>query len=141
MWNQAFRKEQWILNSVNYDMTESYGFMNWVVNKTINVKNKWTTKAKVTKYFSISENEFTSTKTRRELFKNTFFYLWDLQKKKNTYVDNSNFKYIYMNYAAPEYKDIWGWEYQEVTPKNAINFWYAFAKLAWEYEFTERQAC
>jgi len=123
--NQGFRKAEYILPFVTYDMTESY--ITTDVRKKIKVQltqKGWVDSVMVTNYYPIYEDS----KELKDSLK--FIDLLSQYKKKYKKFGFKNF--IYLNYLAPEYKKVYESSllYKMVKPKNGIYFSYAMAKLA-----------
>lgn len=119
--NQAFRDNE-LLASVDYDMTESYITSVKKLNTAITLKGKGKVQSiDLTRYYPIYAN---STTIEDSL---NFLNLLDSYKKK---YKKSGFKnFIYMNYLAPKYVEISKNIYKETEPKNAIYYGYAMGKL------------
>ncbi len=123
--NQGFRKAEYILPFVAYDMTESY--ITTDVRKKIKIQltqKGWVDSVMVTNYYPIYEDS----KDIRDSLK--FIDLLCVYKKKYKKTGFKNF--IYLNYLAPEYRKVYESSllYKMVKPKNGIYFSYAMAKLA-----------
>jgi len=123
--NQGFRKAEYILPFVQYDMTESY--ITTDVRKKIKIQlteKGWVNSVMVTNYYPIYEGS----KDLKDSLK--FIDLLSQYKKKYKKFGFKNF--IYLNYLAPEYKKMYesSLVYKMIKPKNGIYFSYAMAKLA-----------
>ncbi len=130
--NQAFRKKKYLLKYTTYDMTESYITTNIYKNIKIQLVEKgWIDKIETTNYYPIYKNSQTIKDSLH------FINLLTLYKKKYKKYGFKNF--IYINYAAPQYKKIYDSTslYETIKPKNAIYFNYAMAKLTNNIVYTE----
>ena len=122
--NQAFRKHQYLLPFVSYDMTESYITTDKEITKKLQIQNKgWVDKISVTNYFPIYENSHT--------LEDSLHFIDLLTRYKKEYKKYGFKNFIYMNYLAPVYKKVYASSllYREEKPKNGIYFSYAMAKL------------
>jgi len=122
--NQGFRKAEYILPFVNYDMTESY--ITTDVRKKIKIElaqKGWVNSVMVTNYYPIYEDS--------KDIKDSLKFIDFLSKYKKKYKKFGFKNFIYLNYLAPEYKKVYESRllYKMVKPKNGIYFSYAMAKL------------
>jgi len=123
--NQGFRKAQYILPFVQYDMTESYITTDKKKKLKIQLMQKgWVDSVAVTDYYPIYND---STKITDSL---KFIDMLSAYRKKYKKFGFKNF--IYLNYLAPEYEKVYESSllYAMRKPKNGIYFSYAMAKLA-----------
>jgi len=118
--NQAFRDES-LLSSVDYDMTESYITTVKKLKKPIILDGKNRTSIDLTRYYPIYANSHSIDDSL------SFLNLLDSYKKK--YKKDGFKNFIYMNYLAPKYIEISSNSYKSITPKNAIYYGYAMGKL------------
>ncbi len=127
--NQAFRNPG-ILAWVDYDMTESYGTGSEYLGKVLRVEGRGVVEVPQTLYYPVSPDPL------RGSLKDTLQYLdylWKLRKKAPVSFKN----FIYLNYAAPEFKEVSPGLYRALTPRNAIFFGYCVAKLRGFISYTE----
>jgi len=122
--NQAFRKHQYLLPFISYDMTESY------ITTTKHIKQKiqiqgigWIDSVAVSNYYPIYKNSHT--------LQDSLHYINLLTRYKEEYKKDGFKNFIYLNYLAPVYKKVYASSllYREEKPKNGIYFSYAMAKL------------
>ncbi len=118
--NQAFRDDS-LLASVDYDMTESYITTIKKLKKSIILEDKNVTMVDVTRYYPIYANSHTIDDSL------SFINLLESYKKK--YKKDGFKNFIYMNYLAPKYIEVLPNRYKETEPKNAIYYGYAMGKL------------
>ena len=128
--NQAFRDDA-LLVSVDYDMTESYITTIKKLKKSIIVADKNVTTIDLTRYYPIYANSHTIDDSL------SFLNLLDRYKKK--YKKNGFKNFIYMNYIAPKYIQVSANTYKAVKPKNAIYYGYAMGKLTASIVYGEVQ--
>ena len=135
--NQGFRREQYILPTTNYDMTESYGTDYTYVDSLVYVRGLGTVnRIPVTKFYAVSEDEFVGS------IGDHLHYLNVLLDVSHEYGRDRFEKIIYMNYAAPKF--VYSGEYVDSLPeiipqkpRSAIYFGYCLAKLGAQIAYTE----
>jgi hypothetical protein len=123
--NQGFRKAEYILPFVQYDMTESYITTDVAKKMKIQLFQKgWVDSVMTTNYYPIYKDSHTLKDSLK------FIDLLSGYRKKYKKFGFKNF--IYLNYLAPEYEKIYASSqlYKMKKPKNGIYFSYAMAKLA-----------
>ena len=127
--NQAFRHHKYLLPFIKYDMTESYGTTDKYIKNRIQILNKgFVDKVPITDYYPIDGS-----------LKGSLFYLNLLTKYKKLYKNKGFQNFIYLNYLAPDYKQIYPNQplYKEIKPKNGIYFAFALAKLTDNIVYSE----
>ena len=128
--NQAFRDDA-LLASVDYDMTESYITTVEKLKKSIILADKNVTTVDITRYYPIYAHSDTIDDSL------SFLNLLDSYKKK--YKKDGFKNFIYMNYLAPKYIKVASHRYEEIKPKNAIYYGYAMGKLTGSIVYGEVQ--
>ncbi len=127
--NQGFRNPA-VLTFVDYDMTESYGTGSEYFGKVLRVEGRGVVSIPQTVYYPVSPDPLKGS------LKDTLFYLdylWNLKLKAGGRFKN----FIYMNYAAPEFREVSPGLYRATFPKGAIFFGYSVAKLRGFISYTE----
>ncbi|NOX16598.1 MAG: hypothetical protein GXP61_11375 [Epsilonproteobacteria bacterium] len=130
--NQAFRKDNFLLPFVDYDMTESYITTDKNIKKKIQILGKgWVENIPITNYYPIHSNSHS--------LKDSLHFINLLTAYKRKYKKYGFKNFIYMNYLAPEYRKIYKALplYKMVKPKNGIYFSYAMAKLTNNFVYAE----
>ena len=128
--NQAFRHHKYLLQFIQYDMTESYITALEYKKQRMMIENKgMVEKIGVTNYYPIDNKSL----------KATLKYIDLLTKYKEKYKKYGFKNFIYLNYLAPEYKQIYPMRplYKELSPKNGIFFAFAMAKLTDNIVYSE----
>ncbi|NPA54432.1 MAG: hypothetical protein GXO21_07175 [Aquificae bacterium] len=141
--NQGFRKAQYHLPVVDYDMTESYITTDYSLSKQAWIEYKddqgKTVLEKIdipiTAYYPVSEDILNGS------LEDTAYYIDYLNSLKKQYGGNNFKKFVYVNYVAPDLEKIGEKEnlpvYKAVVPKNALFFSYAMGKISGEIVYTE----
>lgn len=128
--NQGFRNPD-VLKWVDYDMTESYGTGCEYFGRVINVEGMGPVEVPQTVYYPVSNNYFSGS------LQDSLYYLDYLWKLLVRFKDGRLKNFIYMNYAAPLFRETNPGVYRPYQPKNAIFYGYALAKLRNFVSYTE----
>ncbi len=129
--NQGYRNAKNVLPYADYDMAESYAVDYFYPGKKIRVKGYGEIDMPQTLYFPVSPDGHPS-------FYDTLFYAGYVENLVKKYGSGHFKKFVFMNYAAPEFvydKD--SEEYLARPPKNAIYLSFATAKLVDETAYLE----
>ena len=122
--NQGFRKAEYVLPHVRYDMTESYITTDTEKKMQIEIVGRGRVESvAVTDYYPIREDS--------SKIEDSLEYIDLLTKYKKRYAGFGFENFIYLDYLAPDYERVYPGRalYKEVKPKNGIYFSYAMAKL------------
>ena len=134
--NQGFRRCQYILPLVDYDMTESYATSDEYFGDTIFIEGLGRQEVPRTIYYPVSDDYRTGHIEDQIYYLNFLKSCWDGH-------GGANFKnFVYMNYAAPEFiptgDTINGYAvFRPEVPRNAIYFAYVIPKLLNFMVYTE----
>ncbi len=129
--NQGYRNAENVLPYVDYDMAESYVTGDFYSGKTLNVRGYGKIKVPETLYFPVSEEG-------EENFYDTLYHVRYVHELVSTYGGKDFKKFVFMNYAAPEFVyDEKSGEYIPEPPKKAIFLSFATAKLVNETAYLE----
>ncbi len=129
--NQGYRNAENVLPYVNYDMAESYVTGYFYSGKILNVRGYGKIKVPETLYFPVSEEG-------EENFYDTLFQIHYVHELISTYGGEDFKKFVFINYAAPEFVyDEKSGEYIPAPPQKAIFLSFATAKLVNETAYLE----
>ena len=136
MTNQGFRRCQYILQFVDYDMTESYATTDEYLGDTIYIEGMGRQEVPRTIYYPVSDDY------RTGHIEDHIHYLNVLKQCGDEHGGEYFQKFVYMNYAAPDFvptgDTINGYAvFHPEVPKNAIYFAYVIPKLLDFWVYTE----